>query len=313
MPLASEAAPAVRTEVDLGRGLRLKNRVLVASGTFAYADTVGELVDVSRLGGVVTKAISLEPREGNPPPRIVEVPGGLLNAIGLANVGARTFVRDKLPRLRQLDTAIVVNVVGFCVEDYVRLVRFLDEHEGIDAYEVNLSCPNVKEGGACFADDPMMTRQVVRALRPVTDRHLMIKLSPNVARIGQIARICEEEGADSVSLINTLVGMAVDVRTRRPKLANVTGGYSGPAIKPVALAKVWEAYRAVRIPIIGIGGIMSAEDALEFLLVGAQAVQVGTGTFVIPDLAVRIVEGMEAYARSEGLRDIGELVGALRI
>ncbi|HOJ02591.1 MAG TPA: dihydroorotate dehydrogenase [Bacteroidota bacterium] len=302
----------MNTSFTLGT-LHLKNRVLVASGTFGYGNEAAPYTDVSALGGIVTKSVSQLPRQGNAPTRIAETPSGMLNSIGLANVGLDAFVRDKLPFLRAVGTSIIVNIAASSVDEYCAVLERLEDEEGIEGYEINVSCPNVKEGGLNFGTRCDMTEAITRELRKRTGRALIIKLTPNVTHIGDFARACEAEGADAVSLINTLVGMAVDVRTRRPKLSTITGGLSGPAIKPVALAKVYEVSKAVRIPIIGIGGIMTWEDAIEFLLVGASAIQVGTASFRDPDAAVRIVHGMQSYCEEQGIEDIQELVGGLRV
>lgn len=302
----------MNTSTTIG-SLHLKNRVLVASGTFGYGTEAAPYTDVSRLGGIVTKSVSLKPRIGNPPVRIAETPAGMLNSIGLANVGLDVFIAEKMPALRTLDTAIVVNVAASTTEEYCEIVERLEDEQGIDAYEINVSCPNVKEGGLNFGTRCDMTARITRELRPRTRRPLIIKLTPNVTHIAEFAQACEDEGADAVSLINTLVGMAVDVRTRAPKLSMITGGLSGPAIKPVALAKVFEVSKAVSIPIIGIGGIMTWEDAIEFLLVGACAVQVGTASFRDPDAAVQVAAGMEAWCEAEGISDMDELVRGLRL
>ncbi len=293
------------------RNVEFKNRVFVASGTFGYGDEVKDLVDVNRLGGIVTKSLSLKPRDGNPPPRIVETPSGMLNSIGLANIGVDSFIKDKLPYLKTLDTTIVVNIAASSVEEYCEVLSLLDQEEGVDAYEINVSCPNVKEGGLSFGTDCDMTREITARLRELTNKPLIIKLTPNVTHISEFARAVEDSGADAVSVINTVIGMAVDLRTKKPKLATVTGGLSGPAIKPIALAKVYEVAQVVDIPIIGIGGISSAEDALEFLLVGASAVQIGTFNYIDPSASVRIAEGIRAYAEAQGLDDVGKLVGAM--
>jgi dihydroorotate dehydrogenase (NAD+) catalytic subunit len=293
--------------------LKLKNRVLVASGTFGYGNEAAPYTDVSALGGIVTKSVSLLPRQGNAPTRIAETPAGMLNSIGLANVGLAVFIEEKLPWLRDIGTAIVVNIAASSVEEYCEVLERLDDEQGIDAYEINVSCPNVKEGGLNFGTRCDMTENITRELRKRTRRPLIIKLTPNVTHIADFARACEAEGADAVSLINTLVGMAVDIRTRSPKLSTITGGLSGPAIKPVALAKVYEVSRAVRIPIVGMGGIMTWEDAIEFLLVGATAVQVGTANFRDPDAAVKIISGMQEWCQGQGVQDIQDLVGGLRV
>ncbi len=293
--------------------LTLKNPVLVASGTFGYGEEFAPFLDLNRLGGIVTKTITLEPRAGNPPPRIAETTAGMLNSIGLANVGVEVFVKDKLPYLQQFSTAIIVNVAGRTTDEFAMVVRRLEESGlRIDAYELNYSCPNVKEGGMAFSASPQVAYAVTRDLRKETRRPLIAKLTPNVTRIAEIAQAVADAGADAVSAINTLVGMAVDYRTRRPKLATVVGGLSGPAIKPVALAKVWEIKKAVNIPIIGIGGIQSVEDVLEFLIVGASAVQVGTANFVAPDCAGRMVQDLERYCRQEGISHLADLIGTLQ-
>jgi dihydroorotate dehydrogenase (NAD+) catalytic subunit len=291
--------------------LALRNPVLTASGTFGYGDDVKDLIDVNRLGGIVTKSLSLKPRDGNPPVRIAETTGGMLNSIGLANIGVERFVAEKLPYLRTLSTARIINIAASTVDEYAAVLERLEPETGVDAFEINISCPNVKEGGLSFGTSVPMTAEITRRLRALTKKALIIKLTPNVTHVGEFARAAAGEGADAVSLINTLVGMAVDIRTRKPKLATVTGGLSGPAIKPVALAKVYEAARAVKIPVIGIGGIASAEDAIEFLLVGATAVQVGTANFIDPATGVTVAEGIDAYCRREKIARVAELTGAL--
>jgi dihydroorotate dehydrogenase (NAD+) catalytic subunit len=297
--------------VSIGR-LTLKNPVTVASGTFGYGEEYAEHFDLGLLGAVVMKGISLKPMPGNPPPRLFETPCGMLNAIGLQNVGLERFLREKLPFIRQFNTRAIANVLGTTPDEYARLAAALDD-AGLDGIELNVSCPNVKHGGIAFCADARMLGKLVEKVRAVVSHAaLIVKLSPSTADIRVGARVCEEAGADAISLINTLPGMAVDLRTRRPVLGNVTGGLSGPAIKPVALRMVWEAARAVTIPVIGMGGIMTAEDALEFMLVGARAVSVGTANFVSPRAAADIVEGIAAYIKAEGLSDIGELVGGLR-
>jgi dihydroorotate dehydrogenase (NAD+) catalytic subunit len=300
----------MKTSFSIGN-VEFKNRVLVASGTFGYGDEVKDLVDVNKLGGIVTKSLSWKPRDGNPPRRIVETPSGMLNSIGLANIGVHAFIREKLPYLRTLNTRIIVNIAASSVQEYCDVLALLDTQEGIDAYEINVSCPNVKEGGLNFGTDCRMTKEITAQLRPLTRKPLIVKLTPNVTHISEFARAVEDAGADAVSVINTLVGLAVDVRTRKPKLSTVTGGLSGPAIKPIALAKVYEVAQAVKIPVFGIGGIQSAEDAIEFLLVGATAVQVGTMNFVDATASVRIVDEIREFAEKENLDDVGKLVGAL--
>ncbi len=300
----------MKTSFSLG-GVEFKNRVLVASGTFGYGDETKDLVDVNKLGGIVTKSLSWKPRDGNPPRRIAETASGMLNSIGLANIGVHAFIKDKLPYLRTLDTTVVVNIAASSVQEYCDVLTLLEGEDGIDAYEINVSCPNVKEGGLNFGTDCSMTKQIAAKLRPLTRKPLIIKLTPNVTHISEFARAVEDAGADAVSVINTLIGMAVDVRTKKPMLSTVTGGLSGPAIKPVALAKVYEVAQAVKIPIFGIGGIRSAEDAVEFLLVGATAVQVGTANFVDASVGVKIADGITTYAEASKVDDVGNLVGAL--
>jgi dihydroorotate dehydrogenase (NAD+) catalytic subunit len=299
-----------RMDFHLG-DVRFKNRVLVASGTFGYGDECRELVDVERLGGIVTKSLSLKPGDGNPPPRVVETAGGMLNSIGLANIGVQRFIDEKLPVLRGLNTTVVGNIAASSIDEYCAVLDLLEEAGGVHAYEINVSCPNVKEGGLTFGTDCAMTGVITKRLRSRTKKPLIVKLTPNVAQISSFARAVQDEGADAVSVINTLIGMAIDVNTRRPLLSTVTGGLSGPAIKPVALAKVYETARAVRIPVIGIGGIMTATDAIEFLLAGATAVQIGTANFIDPGTGVKVAEGIERWCVDHGIDDVGMLVGAL--
>lgn len=292
--------------------LELKNRVLVASGTFGYGDDCKDVIDVNKLGGIVTKSLSLKPREGNPPPRIVETPSGMLNSIGLANIGVEKFISEKLPFLTTLDTAIIANIAASTVDEYCQVLEMLEAHEGIDGYEINISCPNVKEGGLSFGTSYEMTQEITKRLRLLTKKPLIIKLTPNVAHVSEFARVAEDAGADALSVINTIVGMGVDIKTRKPKLSTVTGGLSGPAIKPIALAKVYETAQVVKIPVIGIGGIMTAEDAIEFFLVGASAVQVGTATFIDPAAGMKIAEGIEKFCEREKIDDVQKLVGAMK-
>jgi dihydroorotate dehydrogenase (NAD+) catalytic subunit len=296
--------------VEVG-GLSLKNPLLAASGTFGYGVEYESLLDLSTLGGIVSKGLYLEPRDGCDVPRIVETPSGLLNAIGLQGVGVRAYVRDVLPRLERYDTAVVVNVCGDTVEEYAEVTRILEDAPRVDAIEINISCPNVKKGGMAFGGDPRMTHEVVAAVRRVTRRPVIPKLSPNVADIALFARVCEEAGASALSCINTLLGLVVDVEKRRPRLAFGTGGLSGPAIRPIAVRMAWQAARAVKVPVIGIGGIMSADDALEFLVVGCSAVQVGTANFVDPGIYERINAGFVAYLERHGLAGIRDVVGTL--
>jgi dihydroorotate dehydrogenase (NAD+) catalytic subunit len=281
--------------VSLGRGLDLRSPVLLASGTVSYGEELSGLCNLGKIGGIVTKAISPEPRTGNPPQRIAETPCGMINAIGLANVGVERFITDKIPFLQKLDTGIIVNIAGRSIDDYCHVIERLNPVEGIDAYEINLSCPNVKGECMIMGVSSDATYEIVAALRRITSRHLMVKLTPNVTSISTIALAAEAAGADSVSLINTLVGMAVDYKTRKPLLKNVTGGLSGPAIKPIALAKVWEVANAVNIPVVGMGGIAGFEDAMEFFLVGATAVQIGTMNFIYPDIGERVSVAIDDY------------------
>ncbi len=300
----------MRLGVELG-GLRLKNPLVAASGTFGYGVEYEGILDLSLLGGIVSKGLYLEPRDGCAVPRIAETPSGLLNAIGLQGVGIRVFVKDVLPRLARYDTAVIVNVCGDTVEEYAEVARIADA-PGVAALEVNISCPNVKKGGIAFGGDPRMTHEVVSAVRKATRLPVIPKLSPNVADVTVFARVCEEAGADALSCTNTLLGLAIDVERRVPRLAFGTGGLSGPAIRPVALRMAWQAARAVRIPVIGIGGITSTEDALEFLVAGCRAVQVGTANFVDPGIYARILAGFESYLQRHHLESIGEVVGSLR-
>lgn len=297
---------------DIG-GVTLKNPVMTASGTFGYGQEFAELIDLNRLGAIIVKGLSLEPSKGNPPPRIVETACGMLNAIGLENVGVDAFEREKLPFLKSLSTPTIVNIYGKTVEEYAELAARIDEMQGVAGIEVNISCPNVKAGGIAFGLIPQAAAEVVKAVRNNTSKPLMVKLSPNVTDIAEIARSVEEAGADSVSLINTLTGMVIDIETRRSKLANITGGLSGPAIKPVALRMVWQTAKSVKIPVIGIGGIMTASDALEFLIAGASAIQVGTANFVNPRAAIEIIEGIETFLKEKKIGGLREIVGALRV
>ncbi|MCX5864450.1 MAG: dihydroorotate dehydrogenase [Deltaproteobacteria bacterium] len=292
-------------------GLVFKNPVLTASGTFGYGKEFAPYVNLHHLGGVVVKGISLEPRRGNSPPRIVETAGGMLNAIGLENVGLDRFITEKMPYLLGIGTRVVVNILGDSLEEYQTLGQRLNEVEGISALEVNISCPNVKKGGVAFGTDPAMAEAVTRAVCAHTTLPVIVKLSPNVTDIAQIARAVEAGGAQGISLINTLLGMAIDVKSRRPRLANIVGGLSGPAIKPIALRMVWQVAQAVKIPVIGIGGITTTEDALEFLLAGATAIEVGTANFVNPRASQDIVEGLGRYVMENKLDGISEVIGGL--
>jgi len=298
--------------VDIG-GIELKNPVMTASGTFGYGPEFAEYLDLNSLGGIITKGLSLKPRAGNPTPRIVETCGGMLNAIGLQNVGIDEFISSKVPYYRTIDTRVIANFFGTTVEEYAELAGRLDAIPEVAGVEVNISCPNVKQGGIVFGTDPGAASAVVEAVREKTIKPVIVKLSPNVTDIVAMARACEDAGADALSVINTITAMAIDLKTRRPVLANVTGGLSGPAIKPIALRMVWQVARAVEVPVIGIGGIMTATDALEFLLAGATAVQVGTASFLDPGVAGRIVREMEQYLVENGIADVRELIGTLKV
>jgi dihydroorotate dehydrogenase (NAD+) catalytic subunit len=309
-PNPSPANTAPDLSVQLGP-LRLKNPVMSASGTFGYGAEYAGLADLGRLGAIVVKGISIEPRAGNPPPRLVETAAGLINAIGLENVGAQNFLALKLPFLRGLGVPVIVNIFGNTVEEYAELAARLDGAPGIAALEINVSCPNVKEGGMVFGTDPAMAARVVEAVRRQTSLPLITKLTPNVTAIAEIARAAEGAGSDIISCINTVAAMAVDIFSRRPRLANIFGGLSGPAVKPIALRCVYEVTRAVKCPVIGIGGIAGPTDALEFLLTGARAVQVGTANFINPGVTGDIIDGIERFLKVEGLSDISSFIGTL--
>ncbi len=297
--------------VSIG-GLELANPVMTASGTFGYAQEFSNLLDLDQLGGIIVKGISLEPRPGNPPPRIVETACGMLNAIGLENVGVDRFIKEKMVWLAKLASPLVVNILGDSVEEYGEIARRLDQVEGISGLEINISCPNVKKGGVAFGTVPTMAAEVTKVVRRVTELPLIVKLSPNVTNIVEMAKAVEGAGADAVSLINTLIGMAIDAKSRRPKLANIIGGLSGPAIKPVALRMVYQVAGSVKIPVIGIGGISCADDAVEFLLAGATAIQVGTANFYEPAVTIQIIQGMEDYLRQQGETSIRDIIGTVR-
>ena len=300
----------VNTQVKIGK-LTLKNPVVTGSGTFGFGSEMAGIVDLNAIGACVVKSTSREPRLGNPTPRIVETASGILNAIGLQNGGVDNFIAEKLPFLRQFDVPIIVNLVGYDVADYVYLAERLTEAGGVHGLEINISCPNVKHG-CDFAVDPALTAELITAVRKVTDLTLITKLSPNVTDIVPIARAAVEAGSDALSLINTLLGTSVDIRKRKFRLANITGGLSGPAVKPVALRLVWQVHRALPdVPLIGMGGIMTATDAIEFLLVGATAVAVGTATFVNPTAVMDVVRGLEKYLEENGIAEVSELVGAV--
>ncbi len=292
-------------------GIKLKNPVLTASGTFGYGEEYAEFVDLNKLGGVIVKGISLKPLSGNPPPRIWETPSGMLNAIGLENPGIDVFLRDKLPFLRQFDTKVIVNIFGYTVEEYAALAERLDDVEGIAGLEVNISCPNVKAGGMVFGTDPATTHELLTAVRSRTKLPIFAKLSPNVTDVTAFARVARDAGCDGLSLINTLLGMAIDVRTGRPRLANCTGGLSGPAIRPVAVRMVWQTAKCVPLPIIGMGGIMTAEDAMEFIIAGAAAVAVGTANFLNPRATLDVLSGIEDILVLRGAAGLSDLRGTV--
>lgn len=289
--------------------LYFKNPVMTASGTFGYGPEFDDFIDVSRLGAIFVKGLTLEPREGNKYPRMAETPSGMLNSVGLQNKGIDYFETTIYPRIIGYDTRIIVNINGSYLEDYVALAARLDKLAGIPAIELNISCPNVKMGGMAFGTNLDSAREVTKAVRAAYSGKLIVKLSPNVTDVVDFARVVEEEGADSVSLINTLLGMSVDVHRMRPSLATITGGLSGPAVKPVALRMVWQVAKAVKIPVIGMGGIMNASDALEFILAGASAVQIGTASFIDPQVSIKILEGIEKYLIDKGISDISEIIG----
>ena len=294
-------------------GIPLKTPVLAASGTYAYGVELRDLVDLSALGGIVVKGLSRGPMDGNPPPRVWETEAGMINSIGLQNIGVRAFVGEKLPQLRGAGTAIFANVFGYAVDDYVEVVRVLEDAEGVAAYELNVSCPNTKHGGIFFSSDPALLAEVVGAVRKIARRPLMVKLSPNVARIEPLAKAAEEAGADALSLVNTFVALAIDPRTRKSRLGAGFGGLSGPAIKPIAVRMVCEAARAVRIPVVGLGGISTGLDAAEFLIAGASAVEVGTANFWDPTAPVRIARELDAFLQQEGIEQVNKLVGTLKL
>lgn len=297
-------------KVDIGN-LELKNPVMTASGTFGYGEEFGDLIDLNRLGGFLVKGTTLNHREGNAYPRMAETPSGMLNAVGLQNKGVDYFIEHIYPRMKQYDTNVIVNASGSTVAEYVALCEKLNELDKIPAIELNISCPNVKEGGMAFGTSCASAEEVVSAVRKVYDKSLIVKLSPNVTDIASIAKAVEGQGADSVSLINTLMGMAVNAEKREPVLSTITGGLSGAAVKPVALRMVWQVANAVSIPVIGMGGIMNAQDAIEFLLVGASAIQVGTGNFIDPTATIKVLEGIEDYMQRHGFDDVNNMIGVI--
>ena len=301
----------LQTQVNIGRGLMIKNPVMTASGTFGYGTEYTDFIDLARLGGIVVKGTTLHHREGNPYPRMAETPSGMLNAVGLQNKGVDYFIEHIYPTISNYDTAVIVNVSGSQIEDYITTAERLNALAHIPAIELNISCPNVKEGGMAFGVTCAGASSVVRAVRAVYDKALIVKLSPNVTDVTEIARAVEAEGADAISMINTLLGMAIDAEKRRPILSTITGGLSGPAVKPVALRMVWQTAQVVNVPIIGMGGIATATDAIEFLLAGATAIEVGTYNFVDPTATIQVVEGIENYMLRHGFSNITELIGAL--
>ena len=294
-------------------GVPLQNPVLAASGTYGYGTEFSSVADLERIGAIVVKGLSREPILGNPPPRLWEAEAGMLNSVGLQNIGAAAFVQDKLPALRKFNTKIFANVFGYATEDYAAVIRILEGGEGIAGYELNVSCPNVKQGGMLFSSDPRLLAEVVASVRPLTQRPLIVKLSPNVAKIDVLARAAQEAGADAISLVNTFLALAIDARTRKPRLGAGFGGLSGPAIKPIALRMVYEAAHAVKIPVIGLGGIRNGVDAAEFLIAGASAVQVGTANFWDPDAPARIARELDDFLVREKIGHVQELVGTLQI
>lgn len=299
-------------KVNIGT-LRLKNPVLTASGTFGYGEEFADFVDLTRLGGFIVKGTTLHPREGNPYPRMAETPMGMLNAVGLQNKGVHYFVEHIYPRLKDLDTNVIVNVSGSSVEDYRETAAIINELENIPAIELNISCPNVKHGGMTFGVHPEAAAEVVSAVRSAYHKTLIVKLTPNVTDITEIAKAVEGAGADSISLINTMLGMAIDAERRKPLLSTVTGGLSGPCVKPVALRMVWQVAKAVKVPVVGLGGIMNATDAIEFLLAGATAIELGTANFIDPAITVKVVDGINDYLDRHGFKSVQEIIGALEV
>lgn len=298
--------------VNIGN-LALKNPVMTASGTFGYGEEFADLVDLSAIGGIIVKGTTLHKREGNPYPRMAETPSGMLNAVGLQNKGVHYFVDQIYPRIKDIDSQMIVNVSGSCVEDYAETAAIINDLEKIPAIELNISCPNVKHGGMTFGVQPQAAAEVVSAVRKAYKKTLIVKLTPNVTDITEIAKAVEGAGADAVSLINTMLGMAIDVEKRKPILSTVTGGLSGPAIKPVALRMVWQVAKAVGVPVVGLGGIMNADDAIAFLLAGATAIEIGTANFIDPAVTVKVAEGIDAYLDRHGYRSVKEIIGALEV
>jgi len=298
--------------INIGK-LQLKNPVMTASGTFGYGTEYSDFIDLSRIGGIFVKGTTLRERQGNPYPRMAETPSGMLNAVGLQNKGIEYFINHIYPTVKDIDTNIIVNLSGSTIEDYIEGAEMLNSLDKIPAIELNISCPNVKEGGMAFGTSCLSASQVVREVRRVYEKELMVKLSPNVTDISEIALAVEAEGADSVSLINTLLGMAIDSEKRKPVLSTITGGLSGPAVKPIALRMVWQVANVVKIPVIGMGGIMNAADAIEFMLAGASAIQIGTANFIDPTVSIKVVDGINKYLDKHGFQSVTEIIGALEI
>ena len=303
----------VNETIQLGKGLTLKNPVMTASGTFGYGEEYADFIDLTKLGGILVKGTTLNHREGNPYPRMAETPSGMLNAVGLQNKGIDYFVETIYPRIKDIDTNIIVNVSGSTIDDYCAVAEKVNALENIPAIELNVSCPNVKQGGMAFGVTCAGIEQVVSAVRKVYDKHLIVKLSPNVTNIAELALSAEASGADSVSLINTMLGMAIDAETRRPKLSTITGGLSGACVKPVALRMVWQVAKVVKIPVIGLGGISSATDAIEFMLAGASAIEIGTANFIDPAITVKVAQGIVEYCERHGFKNVSDLTGAMEV
>ena len=306
----------VKTDIDLSvdiAGIKMKNPVMVASGTFGYGEEYCTFFDLSELGAIVTKSITLRPRQGNRPPRIAETPSGMLNAIGLQNVGIDAFISEKMPFLRTLGIPIIVSISGEDETEYIEIAERLSQIADVSGLEINISCPNVAKGGMQFGSDSQMTYELINSLRCATNLPLIVKLSPNVTDIVEIAKSAEQAGADALSLINTFLGMSIDIKSRKPKLGNITGGLSGPAIRPIAVRMVWQVFNVVKIPLIGMGGIMNADDALEFIIAGATAVSIGTANFVNPTTAIEVIKGIEEYMQKNEFSDINNLIGCLNV
>lgn len=303
---------SVDLSVQIGK-LKLRNPVLLASGTVGYGNEISQFTDLSKIGAIVTKSVSLKPRKGNPPQRIVETPSGMLNAIGLANVGVENFIKEKIPFLEELKSTIICNIAASTIEEYVECTKIISEQEAIAGFEINVSCPNVREGGLIFGNDVQAVGRITEKVRAVTEKPVIIKLSPNTSNIAEFAQAAKDEGADAVSAINTLVGTAFDIWSKKPKIYNITGGLSGPAIKPIGLAKVFEISKKVDIPIIGIGGIMNWKDAVEYMIAGSSAFQIGTVNFINPQAGIEILEGLENYCNTMNIKNISELTASYQL